>query len=361
MTNPFVVSSPQGYKYIDSKCSLNKMVIAKLPIEGLDDSIQGKPVSEIFSTAVITEKVVEERENLKIPPSTPKEKLPFLLMQSMNSTDNQVRATATNIAKLFGTRLGLILLTLKTALPQNRAARPEWENCHWEYWQNLKTIIMVGGLTQGKFGIELVESAKKTCILNGEPAYNLIAFENAAYVGVMGCARVLKSDDGVNILMDFGQTNMKRSIVTRSNREIVSIENLPLIHSKYMQWDISDAVEKQNQAKLLHRHIMNAVVDAYNQAQKMGDVGSEIVISIASYTHNGVLDSNRGGYAKLSVLYKNYGEYLSEELSSVLKRPVEVTLIHDGTAVALNFIKYPSSVCVTLGTFFGVGFTDIWN
>lgn len=359
MKNPFLITQSDGNVYIDKECSLNKMIIAKVPIKGIDDSIEGKAVSQIFSTSVIVDEVLKNREKLKISEDTPKNKLPFLLMECFNSKDENVSECAKEIAIKFGKRLGIILLTLKTGLPENKAVRQAWNDSHWEYWKNIENIIAVGGLTSGEFGRELVNTAQEVCNVNGKQLYKINIFENAYNTGVIGCARLLDNPSGINLLMDFGQTNMKRSIVKRENSEIVSIENLPIVPSKYMDWQVENAEEKRRQAVLLHRHIMEAITDAYRKAELKGKVNPEIVISIASYTHNGKLDEDRGGYAKLCVLYKNYGEYLSEELSSVLKTQVKVTLVHDGTAVALCFADYKNSVCVTLGTFVGVGFPDM--
>ena len=359
MKNPFLMVSDNGSVCVDKECSLNKMVIARVPVKGIDDSIEGKQVSQIFSSKVIVDEVVLNRERLKIPEFVPREKLPFWLIDSMNSNDDNVIECAKEIAVKFGKRLGLIFLTLKTGLPENRQVRPAWCDEHWEYWKNTENIIAVGGLTSGEFGKVLVATAQQICTIDDKPAYNIIIVENANNTGVIGCAKLLNSTQGINLLMDFGQTNMKRSIVKRENAEIVSIENLPIIPSKYMDWYIEDTEEKRRQAVLLHRHIMEAVVDAYCNAERKGRVNPEIVISIASYTKDGILDEKRGGYAKLCMLYKNYGEYLSEELSSVLKTQVKVTLVHDGTAVALCFADYKNSVCVTLGTYVGVGFPDM--
>lgn len=359
MKNPFLITAPNGNVYIDKECSLNKMIIAKAPIKGIDDSIEGKTVSQIFSTSVIADEILLNRDRLKISEDTPKEKLTFLLMECFNSNDESICECAKEIAVKFGKRLGLILLTLKTGLPENREVRQTWNDSHWEYWKNIDNIIAVGGLTSGEFGRELVRTAQSVCTINSKPAYKIIIFENAYNTGVIGCAKLLNNPNGINLLMDFGQTNMKRSIVKRENDEIVSIENLPLVPSKYMEWQVEGADEKRRQAILLHRHIMEVITDAYHKAEQKGKVSPEIVISIASYIYNGRLDENRGGYAKLCVLYKNYGEYLSEELSSVLKTKVNVTLVHDGTAVALCFADYKKSVCITLGTFLGVGFPDM--
>lgn len=360
MKNPFFVTSSNGYNHIDNNCSINKMTIAKAPIKGIDDSIEGKMVSEIFSTPVITQKIKENAELLKIPSDTPNENLPHLLLELMDSTDKQVRFCVNNIATFFGKRLGLILLTLKTALPENRKVRPDWNDKHWEYWKSIKNIITVGGLTNGNFGKIIVDEAQKLCTFGENLAYKITAFDNSSHIGIMGCAKLLENYNGINILLDLGQTNMKRSIVTRKNREITNIKNLPSIPSKYMKWIINDNEEKEKQARLLHRYIVRVITDTYKEASYLGKVENEIVISIANYTHGGVLDDTRGGYAKLAVLYKNYADYLSEELSGILKTSIKIKLVHDGTAVSLNFLDYPESVCITLGTFLGVGFTDIF-
>ena len=360
MKNPFFITSSNGCNYIDNNCSINKMIIAKAPLKCMYDSIEGKRVSEIFSTAVITEKIRENAQTLKIPSDIPRESLPHLLLDLMDSNDKQVRNCINNIATFLGKRLGLILLTLKTALPENKIVRPDWNDKHWEYWQSIKNIITVGGLTNGSFGKIIIDEAQKLCNEGNNPAYKITAFDNSSHIGIMGCAKLLENYDGINILLDLGQTNMKRGIVTRKNGEITNIKNLPSFPSKYMDWVIDNDEEKKNQAKLLHRYIVRVITETYQEAAYMGKVENEIVVSIANYTYCGVLDDNRGGYAKLAVLYKNYADYLSEELSGLLKTPVEIKLVHDGTAVSLNFLDYPDSVCVTLGTFLGVGFTDIF-
>ena len=49
--NPFMKYTEQGIGYIDSSCSINKLIIAQVPVKGIADEIEGKAVSEIFSTA----------------------------------------------------------------------------------------------------------------------------------------------------------------------------------------------------------------------------------------------------------------------------------------------------------------------
>lgn len=359
MVNPFLTTGSDGGRYADSRCSLNRMIIAEAPVKGIDDSIKGKQVKEIFSLSVIIEKALSYADALKLPKDVSIKEVPSLLMKSAESEDTEVRTTAEGIAEFFGKRLALVLLTLKTALPENRKSRTDWNSSHWEYWQSIENIVAVGGLTDGIFGKILIEEAKKHCVLNGRQAYNIITHKNAAYMGVMGCSKILKNPDGVNVLADFGQTNIKMSIVKRLGGEIVKTEKLPILKSEYMQLDIEDKAEEERQAKLLHEYILSCICNACKKAEVFGNAGNEIVISIASYVNSGKLDKNRGGYAKLNVLCDNYEEYLSRSISDMLDKNIRVKLVHDATAVGLYFSDCPNSVCLTLGTFIGVGFTDI--
>ncbi len=357
MKNPFIVKDTTYGNYITSSCSVNKTIIAELPVRGIDDTVEGKSAKEIFSAGVILEKARENFYRLGISDNTPSQKIIPMLLHSLESQNTEVRLCAQEMAKFFGRRLALILLTLKTGFTKNKMVRQEWNDEHWEYWKNIQTVILVGGLTEGIFGKILVSEAQIYC----QGSYQLIMGENSVYSGISGCATQFLHHDGVFVLADFGQTNIKRSIVERQNGKIVRIENLLSVPSKYMEWNISDIHEQKNQAKLLHCYITDTLCDAYDKARAIGYVDNQIIMAIASYTHGGVLDKNRGGYAKLNLLGDNYAEYLSRTLSHKLQENIRVTLVHDGTAVALNFSSVPASVCLTLGTFIGVGFTDIFE
>ena len=127
-----------------------------------------------------------------------------------------------------------------------------------------------------------------------------------------------------------------------------------------MEWNIPDKDERLRQAKALHLELAAAIENTWNDAKNAvkAEPGSEIVISIASYTVDGRLNSERGGYAKLCELGANYAELLSWEISGRLRRDVSVRLIHDGTAVALNFRDMKNTVCLSVGSYFGIGFPE---
>lgn len=361
MNNPFIsVDEQSNSQYLTENCSLNRMVVAKLPLKGIEDSLEGKTADTIFSTSVLIEAIMENAPVLSIDTAnTPRSKLPLLLEQRLTDRDESVCASAEALVKKFGYRLGLIFLTLKTGERENREARLDWTDRHWEYWAQLKTVILVGGLANGILGTRLKEYALELFAAAGVEPYDFILFENASFVGVMGCASKISNPDCVAAVFDFGQTNIKRCIVKKAGEEIAGVTTLPSVESKYMKSDVPDRNEKRSMALCLHKYLINTVLDTYREAEKNDELSDEIIISIASYTVGGRLNDRRGGYAKLSLLCNNYAECLSEELSGRLKHRVRVRLIHDGTAVALYFGGYRDAVCITMGTGFGVGFPDI--
>ena len=364
LDNPFLNRSKEtgGCDRITAVCSVNKMKLAKLPVYGIDDEIEGLTVKEFFSAKIVSETVKRYAGCLHIELEGVDEKrLPRALSEkAMDETDKSGSELAVKIISRFGDRLGLMLLALRLGESENRAARPDWSDEHWAYWAQLKDIILVGGLASGVIGKILRERVTAVFEMKGEQPYNIVLCENSSEAAVMGCASCITESDGVFVVMDFGQTGIKRSCVVKQGGEITEVKTFEPLPSKYMDWVMPSEEERTRQAAELHKYLSMALENAYLEAKQQThcEPSGEIMISIASYTSGGVLNSARGGYAKLCVLGPNYAEILSEDLSGRLRRHVTIKLIHDGTAVALNFKGRENTVCLSVGSYFGVGFPE---
>lgn len=357
MINPFISYTSDNKPYLTDICSINKLSIAKLPFDGVIEDIQGLKANQIISTKVIADVIRKNAKSLRIDADLySNSQLAKKLEEALDSEDDNVRTEAERIFKVFGYRLGAILLTLKQGKEENRRLRPGWGKEHWEYWNKLKRIILVGGLTNGKSGERLKKYALEAfSIANTEP-YDILLFPNASHYGTLGCATRIVNKDKSAVVFDFGQTNIKRCIVDFDGDKILTDQFLESIPSLYMEW--MDIVEDEGLklAYKLHNRLVNVISDTYREASREKELSNEIIISIASYTVSGRLHALRGGYAKLTMLSDNYGEYLQEALRKELGKDILVTLIHDGSAIAMYFNDYKDSVCVSLGTAFGVGF-----
>lgn len=361
MKNPFLLYSEEAKtEYVTSLCSVNRGVIAYIPVKGIADDIIGKSANQVFSAKLITEEIKEaaKKRGVDISGYTD-QNLPKFLDDATYSENIMAKYIADAIIHKYGNRLGVILLTLKQGRPENRAVRYDWTDAHWDYWANLKTVILTGGLSGGLLGRRLKEQILYVFDMAGETPYDIMLFDNGSHIGTMGCAKLLPDNCASAAVLDFGQTNLKRCIIKKKNGDISEFIKLTSKPSVHMELDTSDSPENCERAIELHRYLTNVVADTCKEALRSGEFCNKVIISIANYTVANKLYRDRGGYAKLFNITEEYGNLLSHELSSELHRQVSVRLIHDGTAIGLYFSDIPDSICLSLGTAFGVGFTDI--
>lgn len=361
MKNPFICYSEEDKtEYLSSRCSLNRAVLKKLPLYGIEDEIEGMSFKDIFSTPAIVAEIrrVSRRYGIDLS-GEPDYLLPQFLDKALSSDDARYRQMAARVVKKFGNRLGLLLLALKTGEKENRLARDDWNDACWEYWRTLDTVILTGGLASSMLGRRFKEDIHTIFDTAGVKPYHIMLFDNGTYIGVMGLAQKLMKDDTTSLVLDLGHTGCKRAVIRKSGGEITDFipqESLPSLHMK-SHFDSEE--EKRAEAIELHRTIVNTIAASYRAAPDPSRLDDTVLISIANYTHNGILNSERGGYAKLCAINMDYAAVLEDDLSGELHRDIKVRLVHDSTASALYFADIDNSACITLGTGFGVGFTDI--
>lgn len=361
MSNPFLyVSEIDKTEYLTPRVSLNRAVMAKCPTDGIEEGLDGKRFKDLFSPESIVAEMRRVSRYYGVDYShLPDFLLPKELDKALKSEDVRYRQMAERVTQKFGNRLGLLLLTLKTGLPENRAARSDWDDACWDCWKNIDTVILLGGLASSRLGRRFKEQVQNVFDHAGVKPYNIVLFENGAYLGVMGLGQRMMEDNTSSLIFDMGQTYFKRAVLKKSGGIISAINTLDSLPSRYMKIDFEDEGDKLAFAYDLHNYILNIVSSTYKEASQSAQLSDQILISIANYTHSGILNPIRGGYSKLSLMGENYADLLNEQLSGELRRNIEVRLVHDATATALYFSDVPDSVCITLGTGFGVGFPEI--
>ena len=355
--NPFISKTEHNSEYLTANCSLNKVRFAKLPLYGIADDMEGKQMSELFGAGLITDEIERNTVALGIELSKcQRTDLPKILDKKLDEENEE----ALRIARKYGNRLGMFLLLLKTGMPENRAARVDWNEEHWDYWANVETIFLVGGIANGRMCDHMLMVVRDLFKKANVPMYNIVRNIESSEIGAKGCLTQIEDDDDVQLLFDFGQTMMKRMIAVRpSDEEEYMLIKLPSKKSIHMGCYIEDESEKRQQAEELHHYIVESILETYQEALQYGSIGWEIVISIASYVMDGKIYDARSGYAKLCTLSDNYAGYLAASLELKLDRSIMVKLVHDGTAAALYYKGAKNAVCITAGTAFGVGFPEI--
>ena len=361
MKNPFILyDEKKKTEYINHSCSLNRVRLAKLPLYGIEDGIEGLRANEIFSARIISEDVQASARKMRVDISDYSFRdLPRLISDELMSEDVLRRRIATTLSTKYGNRLGLLLLALRLGQKENRAVREDWKDEHWDYWANVKNVVLTGGLASGLLGKRFKEQIHYVFDVAGVKPYNIYLFENSSHVGAMGCTRLINEGDKTFAVLDCGQTNIKRCIVRKRTGEVASITTLPTEPSVNMELAFEKSRENYDRALELHRYLLNVICDTCKNLELDDNERGEVIISIANYVIGGELNSHRGGYAKLHLLCEDYATLLSDELSSRMHRPYRARLVHDGTANALNFRDKEDTVCISIGTAFGVGFPEI--
>ena len=353
MKNPFLTN---GYLY--AYASLNKLVIEKIPETFEEKDIRGKSAQEIFSSKVFIQTIKNNLKELKIETEYLEDaQLPYYFELALESFDSEVKNHAISLINLLGRRLGLILLTLKQGDEINRVKREDWEAEHWEYWQQIETIILVGGLANETYGKYLKQCIKEVFRREKEEIQIVLA-ENPSEAAIKGLVKyiTIKKEPQFHLTFDMGQSYLKRSILLLNHKGIQYEMQLPKIKAEYVQWDVEDCEEEFKLAQQLTKYIEeNILFDIWYTDQHQYSMETEMVSSIANYIIDGKI-ANRGGYGKLRLIAENYEEYLEELLRNRTGRSFKITMVHDGTAMAAAFSQYEKAACVSLGTVFGVGF-----
>ena len=360
MRNPFIHtydSATGGYLTVD--CSINRVFAAALPSGEYEEDLTGVAAGELFSAAAVISLIKGYRRFLNIEDNIPDTELPRKLAGCLSSEDASVRDMAEYLTRRLGSRLGAVFLILKTGLPANREARPDWNEKHWNYWGGLDTIILAGGMSSGILGETLKKYALELFDKAGVVPYRFVLAQDGENSGTAGAAVRIGEQNGRFLLFDLGQTNLKASVITKREGKIIKTERLGTHPALYMKSSFPNAAEKAVWADKLNDYLISVMAETYLEQDGQEKLDNKIAAGIANYVAAGYINGNRGGYAKLSMLARPYEQSLSEQLTRILGRTISVGLIHDGTAAALNYKQYDNAACITLGTAFGVGFPDM--
>lgn len=352
--NPFLKEG-----LLTRNASVNKLIIAEMPVCSVTQKLTGKSAQDIFSTDLFIREIKASAARLHLDISTLQEKsLPLHLEDCLKSSDTGISAAAGDILKLFGERLAVILLCLKEGTAPNRLARRDWTDEHWHYWNSLERVILVGGLSSPPLGEQLKYYIEEVFALSGKQPYEIILGKDSTYAGLKGCAAFLKNSDGpqVHLIFDYGQSFIKRSYVIIEKGQLKDIAVLEKTLSRHAAWDVADPVLEQKEALLLNEYFLDTITRTIDEVEAKGlTIHPHIILSIANYVKDGAI-VNRGGYGKLRLIAPNYSAYLSAAIRDRCGKDFYFTLVHDGTAMAAGYSGYTQAVCLSLGTAFGVGF-----
>ncbi len=334
--------------------SLNRVRFAQLPGNHFPAQYRGKSAYALLSSDALCALIEARAAELELDPHCAR--LLWDFDHCFQSSSSTVRASALQIAADFGRRLALLVAALKGAAPANRRARPSWSDEHWKLWQRIETITFGGGLLAGALGPLAISSAEETLrgVSCGDIRLRLSPF--GASLPLAGLARSAPAGTQAMLLLDFGQTNIKRGIVSYAPNSAPILHFLPSIELKLENG--SQQGSPRSAAEETAELITNVVADSWQEAAELKwTITPTIGLSLACYLQNGQPPvQEMGFYGRLQLLSDHLQTYLCQRLGDAVKRKVQINLFHDGTAAALTAVGRQNTAVLVLGTAIGVGF-----
>lgn len=141
---------------------LNRVTLAHFP--QLPSDFGGTMAHQWLATWGIAEQMQQRMDIAGLPPiptSVGISKLqacvtyPITLNKQLLQGNQQAQA----FAEQMGIALAALVMTLKKAPADARAARPEWPEAHWKNWMNVQQIILGGGVLDGELGRQVFVAA----------------------------------------------------------------------------------------------------------------------------------------------------------------------------------------------------------
>jgi hypothetical protein len=335
MNNPFMKDG-----YMLPVASINSVYI--------DDQLVG----DLFRLELIIKDIVAHQEELGLSKTSDPKSIFEGLKDALLSEDDQQKEMAYQIAHKYGTRLANLLKTLKKPSASSIEHRKNWTKEHWDYWKTIKKLVFVGGVSLPSLTKIFLEDIQK--MLDKEQLNLEVSFiEGSVNLGTEALSKTIESGDA--LLFDFGQTNIKRRHHSKDKDHVVFDMILPCIPSKYLDYKTQSEEALKKRAILLDAYIQKVILDTMEETLFDGEM---VHIAMANYIYEGRIYPGRGGYAKLGLLFDQYDDHLSSQLSMRVGRKIKVRLFHDTTAVSYFFEGEEKTAVMSIGTAFGIAFVD---
>ena len=262
-----------------------------------------------------------------------------LLQANGHPSHNQLRPFLTHfdatqprdlrILQIFAQRFALVIRTAQHYTPWQQGNA--FQVALSQYWQQMQTLVIAGGLSSHQFGIHLA------CLLEEQlTGLSVICSPWGSVTALYGLAQTYGSPTDT-LVLDFGATAIKRGIAHRFGNRVDMLTPLRVR-------DFSpDGLVRAPQLLAILRH---------TRAELPGPMS--VAISMAAYLDRGhPFDYHAGSYSRLHDDCDHLASTLDQQWLPECGFTGLALLEHDSTAAALAF-QFPfPAMMVTLGTGLG--------
>jgi hypothetical protein len=212
-----------------------------------------------------------------------------------------------------------------------------------------------GGLASGQLGSRFQHWAADYLGAAGLTGFGLHVATDPAVLPLIGAARSVPAGYPAALVFDFGQTAIKRARAVYEDGVLTTLRLLPAVPSGFTDAGADLSAEE---VAALGERMVAVFADTWREAHAKGVTPAPVLVaSLAAYIRdNQPLVRQGGPYSELRILSPSLGAWLAERASRRLDGPLEVALLHDGTAAARAYAGRPRSAVIMLGTALGIGF-----
>ena len=334
--------------------SLNRVRIVDLPGVSLPPEVRNALAYDLLSAAALANQLRSRADQLGL--AAVRDAVPDVLLRRFDACfdhpEAEIRARAEEIARQLGAYLGYVILTLRRGDSANRAARPEWGDGYWRHWASITWVTIGGGVVAGRLGPRLVAHAVRTMTDARMDDCRVQLAPWPVLMPLVGAARAMVPGGPSAVVLDFGQSYIKRARAVYDQSALASLHLLPAVPTPLADMTVEGAGR-------LAEYMVSVVADTWREAVHPGvPLAPTIVISLASYIRDGRPLPRQGGpYAAMSPITDNLERWLCRRISERVGYPLGVALLHDGTAAALACAGEERAAVITMGTALGVGFS----
>ncbi len=347
-THPFLAAD-------GSVRSLNRARIVALPGVAGAEAVLGKSGYELLAAAALRKMVAARAAELGLDPAHPD------LLRHFNRCfeSPQQAALAQQIARAYGQRLGFLLLMLRRGDPASRAARPEWSEAHWAFWRTVQSIWLGGGVLAGRVGPHATDAARELLAAQGHGGLTLALSPHAGYLPLLGMARSAPPGVSHQLVLDFGQSAIKRGVATYRAGQLVHLHVLPSLPS------VGEALAQPSPSEQAVRaqweQMLDVIAASHALVPPAQHAQAAVGIALACYLFDGhPAPHDWGSYGRLQLLCEHLESFTRQSLRARLGTEPPLRLLHDGSAAALAYAGTPNALVLTLGTAIGSGFPPEW-
>jgi hypothetical protein len=319
--------------------SLNRTVLAALP--GADAGWVGQPAFDLLSLAALRSLAHE----MGVVREMATHRLTWALAQALAAPDRQVSGRAAELAEVFGRRLGHLVATLTTYPAAATSQDSAWRTCYLRHWSRVEHVWLGGGIAAA-LGQHLLAGAREEARRLITRHWAIEVAPDAAILALVGAGRIRLEKPGQRIVLDFGQTAVKRGVAIVSDDSLQHLQRLPDVPVHLKEGETPPDVSLE--------FVVDTIARTFRTAQDRGfALEHDVLASVASYVIDGRPFDRRGLYAPLgSVDPRDLEERLRQRAGAAL----HLAFVHDGTAAAHAVGAPRPSAVILMGTALGVGF-----